>query len=114
MILEFLQRNPDTIQRFVNSIVMEEDHECWSWRGSHTADGYPRFWIGRKAAICEMRAHRVAWVLNRVEDLDPELDVHHECRNAWCVNPRHLIAVTDEEHHAIHAAEDLGLEIEVF
>jgi len=31
-------------------------------------------------------------------------ELHHLCGNPWCRNPRHLIAVSAEDHRKIHGA----------
>lgn len=33
----------------------------------------------------------------------PDHVIHHLCRNRWCVNPAHLVAVDPETHRAFHA-----------
>lgn len=38
-------------------------------------------------------------------DLPDDLDLHHTCRHAWCVNPWHLTPMTSSEHALLYAPE---------
>lgn len=33
------------------------------------------------------------------------LVIHHECRNPWCINAAHLVAMTQSAHASMHLAE---------
>lgn len=68
--------------------------ECWSWLAATTEDGYGRIRIGGGVYL----AHRVAYAICRSEPGPLVLD--HLCgRGAdGCVNPWHLVAVTQAEN----------------
>ncbi len=60
--------------------------ECWPFAGSHTSQGYGRFYI-RKGL--EIRANRMAYFLASGEDPGP-LEVLHSCDWEPCCRPGHL------------------------
>jgi hypothetical protein len=43
-------------------------------------------------------AHRVVYEM-LVGSIPTGLDLHHLCRNTWCVNPEHLEPLVYFEHH---------------
>ena len=66
---------------------------CWSWAGWHNQTrsgryGYVR-WDGRDRPV-----HRVVYELVNGVTVPKGHDVDHLCRNASCVRPDHLEAVT--------------------
>lgn len=66
--------------------------ECWVWLAAKTPAGYGRFRFNGKAGY----AHRYS--LSLIEELNPELEVDHSCRNRSCVNPTHLNQVTHSQN----------------
>jgi hypothetical protein len=83
---------PEQFNRFVAKIhFVERDEdfgECWEWCGSRW-DRYGRFYVHSRA----VSAHRIAFE-HFVGPIADGLDIDHLCRNTFCVNPRHLEAVT--------------------
>lgn len=69
--------------------------ECWRVRTCRP-DGYAQ--IRRPPLL----VHRVAWEVHHGRRLEPGMEVHHECRTKNCVNPAHLVALSKEDHHALH------------
>lgn len=75
--------------------------DCWIWKGARSRSGHGVVRVGTQV----FRAHR-AFYLFFVGPILPNLIVHHDCRNAGCVNPRHLEVVTRTQHNRIHAGEN--------
>jgi len=73
--------------------LTKEKSYCWDWLGSTTRKDYGRFWYIDKA----VRAHRFSYELY-VGKIPYGLVIDHLCRNEWCVNPKHLEAVTSGEN----------------
>lgn len=63
---------------------------CWNWEGHVSVHGYGKFWTDTQ----NQPAHRVAYKLVHGE-LSDDMPIHHKCRNRKCVNPDHLVEVTD-------------------
>jgi hypothetical protein len=72
-------------ERFMKFVEPEPNTGCWIWTGNRDRKGYGQFWwMGRRVRACRF-----------VIGLEPgPIEPDHLCRNTWCVNPRHLEAVT--------------------
>jgi hypothetical protein len=68
-----------------------DDAPCWNWRGARNKKGYGRFGYQGRTAY----PHRLMyiWTYGVIPD---GLEIDHLCRNASCVNPAHLEAVTGQ------------------
>ena len=78
-------------RRTLDHIDRRGPDECWPWRG-------PLAPYGR---LNHVRVHRV--VYERLVGPIPEGHaVHHTCENKACVNPAHLVPMTQAEHLAHH------------
>lgn len=66
---------------------------CWVWTKCITVDGYSKIKINNRSLL----AHRVAFVLWN-GPIDEGITVHHVCLNTKCVNPRHLVLMTNSEN----------------
>ena len=75
--------------------------DCWNWTGARSKSGHGVVRLGTQVFL----AHRAFYVFF-VGPILPNLIVHHECRNASCVNPRHLQVMTRTQHNRIHAGEN--------
>jgi hypothetical protein len=80
---------------FWEQVTQLKTTECWPWNGQHDESGRPIF--------KSEKAYRVSYQL-RNGDLISGNHVHHKCENCACVNPKHLIQLTPEEHVAAHEA----------
>jgi len=76
------------------SIVVSNPIRCWNWIGlkSNTGYGLVQLFRGKQVA-----AHR--WMFGPVEE---GKELHHICENRACINPDHLVEVTDKEHRLLH------------
>src|SRR5262249_29836322 len=95
----------DTKRAFLQLVVEKGTTACWSWAGDHDADFRPVF-RGEKA-------YRVMYEL-RVGDAPPRFHVHHKCENSACVSPRHLVALSPEDHRAVHATKDKAIQEQIY
>ena len=70
------------------------ERACWRWRGVLNEAGYGKFYVGNRKMEY---AHR--WSYRAFQEEIPEgKEIHHTCKNKWCVNPEHLVAVSRKEH----------------
>lgn len=80
--------------RFWSKVVISDDMGlCWEWTASRHPRGYG--YIGERGK--NYRAHRISYELVR-GPIPAGLVIDHLCRNAGCVNPWHLEAVTQSEN----------------
>lgn len=75
---------------------------CWNWIKGKTERGYPNGYAHR----------RYFKIANGPDSIPKGWHIHHECRNAGCVNPAHLRAISDREHFLEHLQERTGLTLE--
>lgn len=79
--------------RFWSRVVRGAKRGCWLWTGRVDDFGYGHFKVkGRN-----LKAHRVAWVIERGAIPD-DVTVDHICRQPSCVNPAHLALVSNKEN----------------
>ncbi len=84
-------------ERFLRFVTPEPNTGCLLWMGAFDKRhgyGYFRLWPQRVIAP----AHRVAWVLANGQ-LPDRVDIDHAvCNNRWCVDAKHLEAVSHAEN----------------
>jgi hypothetical protein len=77
---------------FAQHTAPEPNTGCWIWLGSLDSKGYGTLKWGPWCT-----AYQVAYVLAK-GPVPVGKELHHTCRNRWCVNPDHLVPLTREEH----------------
>lgn len=83
--------DPRTTARFWSKVRLAG--ECWEWTAATSMGGYGKFYLAGKYTL----AHRVSYEAAR-GPIPAGLVIDHLCRNAPCVNPAHLEAVTQSEN----------------
>lgn len=75
---------------------------CLLWTGPLYPSGYGIMAArGVTGKASPTGTHAIAWMI--AHGAVPEgHQIHHLCGNKTCVNAAHLVALTDEEHRAVH------------
>lgn len=81
----------DGINKFLDNV--EKTNTCWLWIANRTSAGYGNFYYRGNQWL----AHRFSYE-NSFGCIPDGLQLHHICRNKLCVNPEHLIAMTQREN----------------
>ena len=71
---------------------------CWQWKGSANPSGHPRFTVDGVRTY----AYRYAFETYHERPVGSRLRLHHRCFNPSCVNPLHLVEMTQSEHLTLH------------
>jgi hypothetical protein len=85
------QKKIDIEDRFLNRV--KKSRGCWKWLGS--IDNYGYGVIKYKGKI--LKAHRLSYMLN-TGSIDDFNVIHHKCNVKHCVNPKHLLQVSNKEN----------------
>lgn len=80
------------IRLFWERVDKEGSDDCWEWKGDKSSEGYGR--LGRDPYLA---AHRISFYLH-YGHMDLEKVVHHKCNNKSCVNPNHLMLISQVEN----------------
>ncbi len=80
---------------------VDKSATCWIWTGHTNRDGYGLFSVLRQSTRKQLRAHRIAYALER-SDIPSSLHLHHKCRCRLCVNPEHLEPIRPSDHAQKH------------
>jgi hypothetical protein len=79
--------------------------KCILWKGNVGARGY-----GRKSVKNKLQyAHRLAYQSKYPKRDITGLSLHHMCFNPLCINPEHLLPVTQLEHRHLHELSGFAL-----
>ncbi len=77
----------EIISLFWDNVCKLHDHDCWMWsRKSKTIT------INGKVFL----VGKLAYIISN-DEVDSALQICHTCNNDYCVNPKHLIALTRKE-----------------
>ena len=72
--------------------------KCIKCKNKPTDTGYAKTNRGNKMRY----EHRIVYQETHPNENISEKIIHHICKNRWCVNPNHLIAITRKQHSAEH------------
>ncbi len=95
------------LQKFYNNVDKDSNTGCWNWVGDTKAKGYGRF-VMREVSQTKTKywaSHRLSWMLANNSFLDDGDHIHHTCRNKGCINPDHLVKMSNVEHGQLHGKE---------
>ena len=81
---------------FTRRSIPEPNSGCTLWLGALNR-GYGVIYIRRKTQVRALRAHRVAYELDK-GPIQEGLVLDHLCRNRACINPTHMEPVTVGEN----------------
>jgi HNH endonuclease len=90
-----LPLNPTAAERFWRRV--QKTDGCWLWTGAITQNGHGQF--GNDSVV--VYAHRFAYE-ELVGEIAPGHVLHHKCLNGHCVNPEHLVEMTQSDHIRLH------------
>ena len=75
---------------------------CMVYLGAVDDDGYARIRVPKCATVAQPSEVLSRFVYQHlIEEIGPDLEVHHRCGNPSCINPRHLTAISHELNVAI-------------
>ena len=79
------------IERFLKKV--NKTKTCWLWTGSVDGKGYGCFRVNGVLVKC----HR--WIYEYyVAMIPPDMTVHHKCYTRHCVNPAHLLVLSNKDN----------------
>jgi hypothetical protein len=79
--------------------------KCIHCKSAVDENGYGRM-LYKNKSVCE---HRVVYTLSHPKEDITKKIIHHKCHNRFCVNPKHLIAITRKQHSIEHGLSGWAL-----
>jgi hypothetical protein len=76
---------------------VEKTNGCWFWIGARDTNGYGNVCVGPRSDQHTIKAHRVAYLLERGA-IGDGLFVCHSCDTPQCVRPDHLYLGTNSQN----------------
>jgi hypothetical protein len=90
-----MPRNPTAPHLRVLERVRVSESGCWVYQGALTGGGYGKVYSGGRTLL----THRVVYEA-MVEEISDGKQIDHLCNTKPCVNPKHLMQVTQEQNMA--------------
>lgn len=90
-----------TMTELVKILSLLNSDLCFCLISATNPKGYPTVLVWGKNRT--RLAHNVVFEVSTGTTLDGTKDVHHSCKVRRCINPKHLEALTRQEHAAVHA-----------
>ena len=81
--------------------IVDEETGCWEWQRAHHERGYG--YTDDKETGRGIMAHRLFYKQRYGSAPIEGMVLHHVCENTCCVNPEHLVPMTQEDHGALSA-----------
>jgi len=85
-------------ERFWAKVEVGESNDCWKWIAGGRK-GYGQIWDPRVG--CMVGPHRISYEL-KFGAIPQGMLLHHTCENKLCVNPDHLVCMSQSEHSRLH------------
>lgn len=73
---------------------------CRLWVGAFTNNGYGTYTLSIDGASRSVRAHRAVFMLYHGRPIAPDMTLHHKCYVTACVNPAHLVEMSQADNNA--------------
>lgn len=91
----------DPLVRLMRRVDKDAPGGCWIFTGPTCRKGYGRISVEPGKGERGVAVHRLSY--ERMVGPIPEGHVvHHVCRVKRCVNPDHLVALTQQDHDRVH------------
>jgi len=88
---------------FIAARIAPDASDCWMWVGGRTRNGYGSITIPDGQFYRSIRAHRAVFMLHHGRAIAAGMTLHHKCHMPACVNPSHLVELTQADNNAADA-----------